>query len=156
MLGSNDGFSELHDGDEVFFDFESFALPPSVRRIDLGSGKTEVWQEVQSSISADDYAVSPGKATSKDGTEVPYLMVRSKRVNPKTGDNPTLLYGYGGFNVSLQPRFSRTNFLFLERGGVCVQANLRGGGEFGEGGTAPGSSTEANVFDDFIAVAEDW
>jgi prolyl oligopeptidase len=155
-LGTNDGFSGLHDGREVFFDFESFAVPPSVRRLDLASGKVEVWQRVPAPIDADDYLVTPAKANSKDGTQVPYLMVHSKQVDLKSGRNPSLLYGYGGFNVSLQPRFSRTNFLFLERGGVCVQANLRGGGEFGEDWHRAGQlENKQNVFDDFIAVAED-
>lgn len=155
-IGTNDSFSGLHDDKEAFFDFESFALPPSVRRLDLASGKVEVWQEVQAPIDAKDVVVTPGKARSKDGTEVPYLMVHGRRVNAKSGDNPTLLYGYGGFNVSLQPRFSRTSFLFLERGGVYVQANLRGGGEFGEDWHRSGQlEKKQNVFDDFIAVAED-
>jgi prolyl oligopeptidase len=155
-LGSNDGFSGLHDGREVFFDFESFAVPPSVRRMDLTTGKLEVWQQVQAPINADDFVVTAGKASSKDGTQVPYLMVHAKQVDAKAGDNPALLYGYGGFNVSLQPRFSRTNFLFLERGGVCVQANLRGGGEFGEDWHRAGQlDKKQNVFDDFIAVAEE-
>jgi prolyl oligopeptidase len=154
-LGSNDGFSGLHDGREVFFDFESFAVPPSVRRLELTTGKLEVWQQVNAPINADDFVVTQGKASSKDGTQVPYLMVHSKQVDLKSGRNPTLLYGYGGFNVSLQPRFSRTNFLFLERGGVCVQANLRGGGEFGEDWHRAGQlDKKQNVFDDFIAVSE--
>jgi prolyl oligopeptidase len=155
-IGTNDNFSGLPDGKEVFFDFESFAVPPSVRRMDLTTGKLEIWQEVTAPIRPGDFVVAPGKAKSRDGTEVPYLMVHAKRVSLTTGENPTLLYGYGGFNVSLQPRFSRTNFLFLERGGVYVQANLRGGGEFGEDWHRAGQlEKKQNVFDDFIAVAED-
>jgi prolyl oligopeptidase len=155
-IGTNDNFSGLPDGKEVFFDFESFAVPPSVRRMDLTTGKLEIWQEVTAPIRPGDFVVTPGKAKSRDGTEVPYLMVHAKRVSLTTGENPTLLYGYGGFNVSLQPRFSRTNFLFLERGGVYVQANLRGGGEFGEDWHRAGQlEKKQNVFDDFIAVAED-
>ena len=155
-LGTSDGFSGIHDGKEVFFDFESFAIPPSVRRMDLATGKVEVWQEVRANVDTKDFVVAPGAAKSKDGTRVPYLVVRSKRVDDKSGDNPTLLYGYGGFNVNLQPRFSRTNILFLERGGVYVQANLRGGGEFGEEWHRAGQlDKKQNVFDDFIAVAED-
>ncbi len=155
-LGNSNGFAGLHDDTQAFFDFESFVTPPSIRRLDLASGKTEVWKEVKASIPTGEFTVTARKAKSKDGTLIPYLMVHKKGAALGSGNNPTLLYGYGGFNVSLLPRFSRSTYAFLERGGVSVQANLRGGGEFGEDWHRAGQlEKKQNVFDDFIAVAED-
>ncbi|MFO0570612.1 MAG: prolyl oligopeptidase family serine peptidase [Polyangiaceae bacterium] len=155
-LGNSNGFSGLHDDHQAFFDFESFVTPPSVRRIDLRTGEVRIWKQVQADIATDEFSVTSRKAKSKDGTLIPYLMVHRKDIALDSGDNPTLLYGYGGFNVSLLPRFSRSTYAFLERGGVSVQANLRGGGEFGEEWHRAGQlEKKQNVFDDFIAVAED-
>jgi prolyl oligopeptidase len=153
-VGTNTGVSGLSDGDEAFYDFESVAHPPVVSRLQPKSGKTDVFAHVVAPISADDFAVSRGNAKSKDGTLVPYLVVRKKDVPLDGGDAPTLLYGYGGFNVSLLPRFSRITLAWLERGGVYVQANLRGGGELGEDWHRAGQlEAKQNVFDDFQAVA---
>lgn len=155
-LGTNVGVSGLHDGDEAFYDFESFASPPVVRRLETKTGATSVFSRVEAPVADDDFVVVRGRARSRDGTTVPYLAVHSKAVTLGSGDAPTLLYGYGGFNVSLQPRFSRTSIAWLERGGVYVQANLRGGGEFGEDWHRAGQlEKKQNVFDDFIAVGED-
>ena len=155
-LGTSNGFAGLHDDKQAFFDFESFVTPPSVRRLDLKTGVVSVWREVSANIPAGDFAVTARKARSKDGTLIPYLMVHKKDVSLESADNPTLLYGYGGFNVSLSPRFSRSTYAFLEQGGISVQANLRGGGEFGEAWHRAGQlEKKQNVFDDFIAVAED-
>lgn len=155
-LGNSNGFAGLHDDTQAFFDFESFVTPPSIRRLDLASGKISVWKEVKTNIPTHEFAVTARKAKSKDGTLIPYLMVHKKGAALASGENPTLLYGYGGFNVSLLPRFSRSTYAFLERGGVSVQANLRGGGEFGEDWHRAGQlEKKQNVFDDFIAVAED-
>ena len=155
-IGTNDGFSGVHDGDEAFFDFESFAVPPIITRLDLKTGKTSTWEQVPSPITPAEFAVTRGKARSKDGTPIPYLTVSKATVDLKSGNNPTLLYGYGGFNLSLVPRFSRSTYAFLERGGVYVQANLRGGGEYGEDWHNAGKlANKQKVFDDFVAVAED-
>lgn len=155
-LGASNGFSGHHQGDEVFFSFESFAIPPSIRRLDLATGKTEAWATVKSDLRPEDYRVTRGEARSKDGTRVPYMMVHGAGLSLESGDNPTLLYGYGGFNISLEPRFSRASYALLERGGVFVQANLRGGGEFGESWHRLGQlEHKQNTFDDFVAVAED-
>lgn len=155
-LGTSNGFAGLHDDDQAFFDFESFVTPPSIRRLDLKTGQVSTWKEVKANIPTGDFTVTARKAKSKDGTLVPYLIVHKKDVSLRSADNPTLLYGYGGFNVSLLPRFSRSTYAFLERGGVSVQANLRGGGEFGEEWHRAGQlEKKQNVFDDFIAVAED-
>ncbi len=156
VVGASDGFSGLPDDETVFYAFESFAVPPAVRALDLGTGKDRLWQAVAAPIRAEDFVVETAAARSKDGTQVPYSLVRKKSLNPKSGDNPTLLYGYGGFNINLLPRFSRSSYAFLERGGVYVQANARGGGELGEAWHRGGQlENKQNTFDDFIAVAED-
>lgn len=155
-LGSSDGFSGLPDGTEAFYNFESFAVPPEIHRLDLKTSKTELWDAVEAEISTRDFVVEQREARSRDGTRIPYRLVRHRTVKADSGDSPTLLYGYGGFNQQMQPRFSRSNFAWLERGGVYVQAVLRGGGEFGEDWHRAGQlSQKQNTFDDFIAVAED-
>lgn len=155
-LGSSGGFTGVHDGKQAFYSFESFATPPVIRRITLASGKTRVWQRVRAPIKSKDFVVTRHQARSKDGTAIPYLMVSRKNVDLHGGHAPTLLYGYGGFNVSLEPRFSRTAYVLLDHGGVYVQANLRGGGEFGEDWHRAGQlENKQNVFDDFYAVGKD-
>jgi len=154
-LGTSDGFSGLEDGTDAFYNFESFAVPPRIQRIDLKTGALSTWEKVETNVGSEGYEVSANRARSKDGTQVPYLTVHRRGANLKSGENPTLLYGYGGFNVNLQPRFSRPNYAWLEQGGVYVQANLRGGGEFGEDWHRAGQlDKKQNVFDDYIAVAE--
>ena len=153
-LGSSDGFSGAHDGDLAFYNFETFSVPPQVHTLALDTGKTELWQQVEAPVDASAFEVTEATATSADGTRVPYLVVRQR--GPTTGPGPALLYGYGGFNVNLEPRFSRSILVFLERGGVFVQATLRGGGEFGEAWHRAGQlENKQNVFDDFAAVAKD-
>ncbi len=117
VVGASDGFSGLSDDKTMFYAFESFAVPPAVRSLDLETGSDRLWQAVAAPIRADDFAVETAHARSKDGTLVPYSLVRKKSLDTSSGDNPTLLYGYGGFNINLLPRFSRSN-AFLERGGV--------------------------------------
>jgi prolyl oligopeptidase len=154
-VGSNSGFSGLHDGTEALLDFESFAAPRSIHRFDLKSAKLSSLLTVQSSVAPEAFSITRRTARSKDGTSIPYVIVARKGTELSGSDHPTLLYGYGGFNLSLAPRFSRTNYAFLERGGVYVQANLRGGGEFGETWHRAGQlGKKQNVFDDFVAVAE--
>jgi prolyl oligopeptidase len=154
--------------DEAFFGFQSFTVPPSIYRIDLKplqfvSGKNRydtiadptLWTKVDApSISPDDYEVAQEWFSSKDGTRVPMFIVHKKGLQ-KNGHNPTLLTGYGGFNVSLTPTFSRTAYLWMEHGGVYAVANLRGGGEFGEDWHRAGMlDKKQNVFDDMIAAAD--
>jgi prolyl oligopeptidase len=154
-LGTSDGFSGLEDGSEAFYNFESFAVPTRIQRLDLKTGGVSTWEKIEAGIGPAAYEVSASRARSKDGTWIPYLMVHARGANLKSGKNPTLLYGYGGFNVNLHPRFSRPNYAWLEQGGVYVQANLRGGGEFGEEWHRAGQlDKKQNVFDDFIAVSE--
>lgn len=154
-LGSSQGVSGRWDGDEVFFDFSSFAVPPTIHRLDLKTGKSEVWDKVTASIDSSAYEVSRIRARSKDGTMIPAFVVHKKGL-VKDGKTPTVINAYGGFNISLMPSFNRSSYLLLERGGILVIANLRGGGEYGEAWHRAGMlEKKQNVFDDAIAVAEE-
>lgn len=154
-VGTSNGASGLADGDEFFFDFESIGTPPVVFRSTQGSADLGEFARVQAPFAADAFRAEPRSATSADGTRVPYLLVYRRDLDLQRGPHPTLVYGYGGFNVSLQPRFSRTLIAWLEAGGVYVQANLRGGGELGEAWHRAGQlDKKQNVFDDYYAVAE--
>lgn len=151
--GRCSGFTGHVAGREAFYDFESFAHAPRVERYSLDTGTSETWQEVTCGLDPSAYTVDTHEARSPDGTLVPFVVVRHRATVP--GEAPTLLYGYGGFNHSLYYAFSRVNLAFLERGGIYVQANLRGGGERGESWHRAGMGPhKQNTFDDFIAVAE--
>jgi prolyl oligopeptidase len=159
-LGSVFGASGRYDRDEIFFGFQSFTVPPSIYRLDLkdvknASVKSSMWAKVDApSIDSSGYNVEQVWYTSKDGTKVPMFVV-SKKGMEKNGKNPTLLTGYGGFNVSLTPSFSRSMYLWMEHGGIYAVANLRGGAEFGEDWHRAGMlEKKQNVFDDFIAAGE--
>src|SRR3954469_1148473 len=141
--------------DEVFYGFQSFTFAPSIYRYDLKDGSTSLWTKVDApSIDASAYDVAQEWFQSKDGTRVPMFVVHKKGLQ-KNGKNPTLLTGYGGFNISLTPSFSRTAYLWMEHGGIFAVANLRGGAEFGEDWHRAGMlDKKQNVFDDMIAAAE--
>ena len=141
--------------DEVFYGFQSFTFAPSIYRYDLKDGSTSLWTKVDApSIEASAYEVQQEWFNSKDGTRVPMFVVHKKGLQ-KNGKNPTLLTGYGGFNVSLTPTFSRTAYLWMEHGGIYAVANLRGGAEFGEDWHRAGMlDKKQNVFDDMIAAAQ--
>jgi prolyl oligopeptidase len=143
------------DRDEVFYGFESFTIPRSIYRYDLKSGTTTLWAKVDAPvIDPASYEVKQEWYHSKDGTRVPMFIV-SKKGLKKDGQNPTLLTGYGGFNVSLTPEFDSDIYLWLEHGGVYAVANLRGGAEFGEDWHRAGMlDKKQNVFDDMIAAGE--
>ncbi len=154
-IGSVDDISGVHDEPKAFFDFESFATPKQVHLLELPSGTPQPLLTVSTPIDPTAFRVVRRTARSKDGTRVPYTLVSKMNVPLESADTPTLLYGYGGFNISLSPRFSRTNLAFVEQGGLYVQANLRGGGELGESWHRAGQlGNKQNVFDDFYAVAE--
>jgi prolyl oligopeptidase len=154
-LGTSDGCSGLPEGPDAFFAFDSFAVAPEVRHLDVRSGRVERWEGVVAPIRAEDFVVEELGAVSKDGTPVIAHLVRRRDLPLDGTPRPTLLYGYGGFNESVLPRFSRSLHAFLERGGVYVQAIVRGGGEFGEAWHRAGQlEQKQNVFDDFISVAE--
>ena len=147
--------SGAHDGDEAFVQFASFATPYQVTRYDLKTGKAQIWDRVGAKFSVADVKVSVMYATSKDGTKIPMFVV-AKEGMERNGQNPTVMWGYGGFNVNQTPAFSTRALLTVERGGVWVSAILRGGGEFGEDWHRAGMlAKKQNVFDDYIACAEE-
>jgi prolyl oligopeptidase len=147
--------SGRYDRNEIFFGFQSFTVPPSIYRVDLSDVKSALWAKVDApSIDPSAYDVQQVWYTSKDGTKVPMFVVNKKGIE-KNGKNPTLLTGYGGFNISLKPTFNRSMYLWMEHGGIYAVANLRGGSEFGEDWHRAGMlEKKQNVFDDFIAAGE--
>lgn len=152
-IGSTGGAVGRWDADEAFYDFSSFAVAPTIYRLDLRTGQPEKWEAVDAPIDPAAFEVERITATSKDGTPIPAFLVHRKGL-AKAGKTPTLLTGYGGFNINIVPTFSRSSYLLLERGGILAVANLRGGGEFGEAWHRAGMlEHKQNVFDDAIAVA---
>jgi prolyl oligopeptidase len=155
-LGSITAIGGKWDSEEAFFGFQSFTVPPSVYMIDFKpSDATELWARVDApAIDPSAYEVKQVWFTSKDGTKVPMFVFHKKGLT-LNGRNPTVLTGYGGFNISLTPSFVGDRFLWLEHGGVFAVANLRGGSELGEEWHRAGMlDKKQNVFDDFIAAAE--
>jgi prolyl oligopeptidase len=155
MLGTVFGTGGRWNRDEAFYGFQSFTIPPAIYRYDLKDNSTSVWTKVDApSIDRIAYEVGQEWFNSKDGTRVPMFVVHKKGLT-KTGHAPTLLTGYGGFNVSLTPVFNRAAYLWLEHGGIYAVANLRGGAEFGEDWHRAGMlDKKQNVFDDMIAAAQ--
>src|SRR5216684_8844542 len=154
-IGSVVGLGGKWDRKEVFFAFHSFTVPDSIYQIDLATRGTSLWSKVDASgIDPDKYEVKQLWFDSKDGTHVPMFVFHKKGLT-LNGKNPTLLTGYGGFNISESPNFVGDRYLWLERGGVFAVANLRGGSEFGEDWHRAGMlGNKQNVFDDFTAAAE--
>lgn len=153
-LGSAGGFGGEKDDKFVFYTFTSFTFPPTIYRYDIASRKSTVFRAPEVDFKPADYETKQVFYTSKDGTKVPMFLTYKKGLK-LDGTNPTLLYGYGGFNISLPPSFSPLRIPFLEQGGVYAQANLRGGSEYGEKWHEQGMKLKKqNVFDDFIAAAE--
>lgn len=153
-IGSASGFGGKSTDTETFYSFNSFAVPTTVYHYDVVSGKSKVFKAPQVNFNPDEFVTNQIFYTSKDGTRVPMFITHKKGLK-LDGTNPTYLYGYGGFNISLSPRFSLSNIAWLEMGGVYAQANLRGGGEYGKAWHDAGRLlNKQNVFDDFIAAAE--
>jgi prolyl oligopeptidase len=153
-IGSASGFGGKRTDTETFYVFSSFATPPSIYRYDLVTGQSKLIRQAKVKFNPDDYEVKQVFYTSKDGTKVP-MFITAKKGIALDGSNPTLLYGYGGFNIPLTPVFSITRVAWLELGGVYAQANLRGGGEYGKEWHEAGTKLhKQNVFDDFIAAAQ--
>jgi prolyl oligopeptidase len=151
-IGTAGGFSGKFDDPETFFAFTSFNRPTTIYRYDVATGQESVWAAPKLAFNPEDYKVEQRFYTSKDGTRVPMFIVRKASV---TGPAPTLLYGYGGFDISLTPAFSATRLAWLEKGGAYAVANLRGGGEYGKAWHDAGKlAHKQNVFDDFIAAGE--
>lgn len=153
-IGSAAGFGGQRGDTETFYSFSSFATPSSIFRYDMLTGKSTLFRQTKVKFNPDDYTVEQVFFKSKDGTRVPMFLAYKKGLK-KDGSNPTLLYGYGGFSISLTPSFSVARLGWMEMGGIFAMPNLRGGGEYGEewhqGGT---KLNKQNVFDDFIAAGE--
>ncbi len=153
-LGTAAGFDGKEDSDTVFYAFTSFTYPTTIYAYDIASGTSTVLRQPTVDFDPNAYEVRQVFYPSKDGTKVPMFIVHRKGLE-MNGQNPTYLYGYGGFNISLSPSFSITNLYWLENGGVYAMPNLRGGGEYGESWHEAGTQlNKQNVFDDFIAAAE--
>ena len=153
-LGSAGGFNGQRADTETFYAFLSFIQPPTIYRYDVRSGASTVFKQPQLKFNAADFETRRVFVTSKDGTKVP-MFVTHRRGMKLDGNNPTIMYGYGAFRISLTPRFSPETVAFLEQGGVYAQPSLRGGFEYGEAWHQGGMfDRKQNVFDDFIASAE--
>jgi len=153
-LGTVSGFGGKREDLETFYLYSSFNRPPSVYHYDMITGESGVWKQAKVAFDPDDYTVEQVFYQSKDGTRVPMFLAHKKGL-ALDGKNPTLLYGYGGFNIAETPSFSPARLAWMEMGGVFALANLRGGGEYGEEWHLAGTKLhKQNVFDDFIAAAE--
>ncbi len=153
-IGTASGFSGKRTDTETFYSFSSFAVPPSTYRFDLITRKSRLLRRADVKFDPESYETKQVFCKSKDGTKVP-MFITSKKGLKLDGQNPTLLYGYGGFNIPLTPGFSTSRLAWMEMGGVLAVANLRGGGEYGEEWHQAGTKlNKQNVFDDFIAAAE--
>jgi len=152
--GSVNGLSAKNSRTECFIEFASFLYPATVLRYDFETGKTSTWFVPKIDFPLDEYETVQEFCTSKDGTQIPLFITRKKEFI-KDSSNPTHLYGYGGFSVNMTPSFSASNLVWLERGGIYVQACTRGGLEYGEDWHRAGMlESKQNVFDDFIAAGE--
>jgi len=153
-LGSAGGFGGKRSDIETFYSFTSFNTPAVIYRYDAATGTSTVFRQPKVAFNPDDYETRQVFYASKDGTRVPMFISHKKGLKPN-GRTPTLLYGYGGFNISLTPAYSVANLVWMEMGGIYALPNLRGGGEYGEDWHQPGTKLrKQNVFDDFIAAAE--
>ncbi|MDX5325619.1 MAG: prolyl oligopeptidase family serine peptidase [Bacteroidota bacterium] len=153
-VGTAGGFGGREEDTTMYFTFTNYITPPTIFKYDVTSGNYEVYKESEVDFDGSEYESKQVFYKSKDGTKVP-MIITYKKGTELNGKNPTLLYGYGGFNISLRPGFSTTRIPWLEQGGVYAVANLRGGGEYGEEWHVAGTKTKKqNVFDDFIAAAE--
>ncbi|MEM8998685.1 MAG: prolyl oligopeptidase family serine peptidase [Bacteroidota bacterium] len=153
-VGSANGFGGKKEDKEFYFSFTNYNTPSSSYKYHVESGKYEQYWKPEIDFNPDDYESTQVFYTSKDGTKVPMIITRKKGIE-LNGKNPAILYGYGGFNISLTPSFSIVNAVWMEQGGIYAVPNLRGGGEYGKKWHIAGTKTQKqNVFDDFIAAAE--
>lgn len=153
-VGSAAGFSAKMDDKELYYSFTSYVYPPTIFKYNIASGTSELYKASGVDFDPMTYESKQVFYTSKDGTKIPMIITHKKGLE-LDGHNPTLLYGYGGFDISLTPSFSTSNIILLEQGGVYAVANLRGGGEYGEKWHLAGTKLQKqHVFDDFIAAAE--
>ena len=153
-IGSAGGFGGKKEDKEMYFSFTNYKTPGTTYKFNADSGEYDVYWKPEIDFNSDDYESNQVFYTSKDGTKVPMIITYKKGIE-LNGKNPTILYGYGGFNISLQPRFRITNAVWMEQGGIYAVPNLRGGGEYGKAWHLAGTKMQKqNVFDDFIAAAE--
>ena len=153
-IGSAGGFGAEKEEKDLYYSFTNYVTPGTIYKYDIEEGTSEVYNKPKIDFNSDDYTSEQVFFTSKDGTKVP-MIITYKKGTQLNGKNPTILYGYGGFNVSLTPGFSTANSVWLEQGGIYAVPNLRGGGEYGkEWHNAGTKMKKQNVFDDFIAAAE--
>ena len=153
-VGSAGGFGAKKEESELFYSFTNYVTPGSIYKFDMDSGTSELFRKPEIDFNPEDYESKQVFYASKDGTKVPMIITHKKGVE-LNGKNPTILYGYGGFNVSLTPSFSIANAVWMEQGGIYAVPNLRGGGEYGKAWHDAGTQMKKqNVFDDFIAAAE--
>lgn len=154
-IGSAAGFGGWRKSRETFYIYSSFNQPGAIYRYDMETGEAHLFHQPEVNFEPDDYVTEQRFCTSKDGTKVPIFLTYKKDLD-RSKPAPTFLYGYGGFNIALTPGFTARNMVWMEMGGIFVQANLRGGGEYGQRWYKAGTKDEKqNVFDDFIAAAED-
>ena len=153
-IGSASGFAGRPDDPETFYSFQNFTTPSTIFQYNAETGKSQVFKQAEVAFDPSQFETRQVFYESKDGTRVP-MFITVKKGLKLDGNRPTLLYGYGGFDISITPRFSVTNLAWVERGGVYAVANLRGGGEYGRDWHEAGMlDKKQNVFDDFIAAAE--
>ena len=153
-LGTASGFGDKKDAKELYYSFTNYITPGTIYKMDIASGTSEIHQQPKVKFNPEDYESKQVFYASKDGTKVP-MIITYKKGTKLDGTNPTMLYAYGGFNVSLTPSFSIANAVWLENGGVYAVPNLRGGGEYGKKWHDAGTQMQKqNVFDDFIAAAQ--
>ncbi|WP_409013196.1 prolyl oligopeptidase family serine peptidase [Chryseobacterium sp. JUb7] len=152
--GNVGGFGGKEEEKDLYFSFSNYIMPGTTYKFNVDSGKSEVYQKPKVKFNPEDYVSEQVFYTSKDGTKVP-MMINYKKGTKLDGKNPTILYAYGGFNVSLQPGFSVTNAIWMENGGIYAVPNIRGGGEYGKKWYDAGTKLQKkNVFNDFIAAGE--
>lgn len=153
-IGTVGGFSAKKDEDELYYRFTNYVTPGSIYKYDIENGTSELYRASAIDFDTENYTSQQVFYTSKDGTKIPMIITHKKGIE-LNGKNPTILYGYGGFNISLTPSFSTANTIWLEQGGIYAVANLRGGGEYGKAWHKAGTKMQKqNVFDDFIAAGE--
>ena len=153
-IGSAGGFGAKKEDTQLYYSFTNYITPGSIYKYDIKNGTSELFRKPDIDFNPNAYESKQIFYTSKDGTKVPMIITHKKGIE-LNGKNPTILYGYGGFNVPLTPSFSITNAVWMEQGGVYAVANLRGGGEYGKAWHNAGTKLQKqNVFDDFIAAGE--
>lgn len=152
--GTASGFNGKKDQKEIYYGFTSYVSPYSIYKLNVADGKAELYKQPTIKVNLDDYESKQVFYKSKDGTRIP-MIITWKKGTKLDGKNPCLLYGYGGFSISLTPSFSTSSIILLENGGIYAVPNIRGGGEYGEDWHQQGIKTKKqNVFDDFMAAAD--